>query len=402
MKTYGDYLNEKKTKKTSAESVVNTEYWVTDATNRIFEAINHVLIMGGLTTAKVTKEDLAAYENFTLDDDMSDLEKSKKTLDVAKTMTEVIISIPPEDWKINGYRIKPYSVPSKFKNAIRDLQNAITITANASKRSQEYEERIKGTSSPGAKSLNRYRNKAKSKVNRFFSIVNGSSQIRTYKTRSDSTYNSLVSLRGRIDYLSPLIDSMVGLDGIENQTLLGEMEETLGSIRDRVNSNIKNLQTQSGSSDYNRNKKSYAEQYEKFNDLKDNFFDTFGDIMESSSRAESANSLIDNANAKIGEAEEMIELQGERTKMFKGIAKGNTSVKDVEMAATYATNKTQAEQAGEDKDSNADDGRKETSFNGKTVVIDKQLSDILDNGIDIGEVEADIQKLLNLIKGFID
>lgn len=403
MKTFHRYLNEKKTKNTESKKTSDVLYWVPDAWEQLKGILMQIYELGGFSGNE-------KISNYLKDED------NEKFYENSGNAIDEMLNVKIEDWKKNGKQIKPTAIISAFKDSLDSLKNAGILLRGATEDSRAEEERIKGTTSTGAIDFNKFMNQVKSTTNHYVSLANGNRKIENTSSLSDGLVIRLTSLLGRINNLQYLVDSIIDgrkIDDIEGLTeeqrsLLKEISGTLGSIKDKITSDdIPRISKEKDMDKalYRKYNATYNTQLTNFINAKDGFLDAFGNFLEKNSKAERIYSLLAEASNKVSQANIMISDMDKNRSMFKGIS-DDSPLKEItdkyDDNADSAIDKTvdsARKRYGEDTgsgDSGPSAGKKETTFN--TVKVDQQLRNVFGNEIEIGEVEADMNKLKRFLK----
>jgi len=401
MRTYKDYLLEKSSKEDDEKikDIKNDAYWQDDAASQIGMALGTVLTMGGFMNDNSIEGKLKAILNSN-----GNKERFESMLDLVKDL----IKKPSSEWEMDGKKFKPLSIVYKLKDALEDIKNAIITAKGASDLTQEQVRKLKDVRDPRIRAYQDYMNNTKSKVNGFISLLNGRRGIKSTKSRAESLYPQYATLNARIDHLltviNPILDpSNKGLSPEQ----IEELEKTISELNDIKDENKGYVERLKNGSDVRPKdfQENIIDQNKRFNEAKNVFFDNFEEYMVVDSRHKKVDAFMLSVQEHLSSVEEIIESSKDAKSMFKGVdrksdiykhlkhlddaAEDSGSASDDALLVRKGLKPKSSEDKGEDK--------KETSFNTRTVEVDKQIREIFDKGIDMGKVEADAKRLSKLL-----
>jgi len=310
-----------------------------------------------------------------------DIDSVKDFLASAKKLCTEISKITPREW------------PMTLQPVVYALKDANDITIRAidtiSARTQSSMVKPQDSGSPSGRfgdEFNRVFSRGSARINSFISSFGGNGG--NPSSYLDNARISLYTLDSRIKNLESMIQA---IKNEENADSLAKIESELNGIKEMVDGRIKTLETkQSLTGEETRSIIRGAEdQTSKLEALKSRFFNEFSSVIRKSESESVVNSILEEAENKIKQAEEIITTRKEASKVFQGFERSGLDDK-IDKTVQGIRNQTQSGTSGQGGQSQSPVDR----TNRRKIKVD-DLSDYI--GVPSGEYNvpsAEIDRLL--------
>lgn len=373
---FNDYIFEKELDPEKLSNIKNDVYWIDDAIIGIIGIFEQITILSGLLGSDSFVKEI----NNIIRNKVDNRSLSKQLI----LLIDEILDKPSSEWKKNGKTITPQAIVYKLKEALENLKNALFIINKADRLNQEQIQRIKGTRSYKANLFNAYLDNAKVKTNEIFTLFTGVGERSNYQTRTESLYVGYQSLDTRVSNLLIVVKPILDSKGInkKQEEELEKLIENLGSITKNIDEKLKKIKrgeriNVSEFQDYLKTQTNY------FNEWKDDFFDSFKEIMVVDNRGVKVGEYIDNAQENLKEVSRIIGRDENAKKMFVGINREDPIYQRLKHLDGAAENASQAaldalnrRREGNRNTNKGEENKTEPQFNKKTIKIDNQIRQI--------------------------